>query len=682
MEDKQKHLLEELVETWTFDSEENKRKIAALFEEIFDDITGIEQFCLLVDAYVSEREEDVQALCERSQGDLLRMVQMTKEGRAEVRGLQKRLFSIIGGMRGEEKFLKDRVGAVGEIERKKQAFDVQISEHKDLLCVFQKMAEVESYLKKRLYADSIIHLDSLQRRTLQAISQTEAYMKIYSWIEKKKQEIEALSITGLHKWLSSVREKDELEIGKTVIRGIEQKKGRKEIREEVDSLEDKTSVLPLIQFFRVFEELGRADDFRRGYAKNRRKQFFLVQGGEETGFRAFLERLCGFHIVDIFVHELPQGISSLRDVFGVWEQSQKSVQKQFNNLVFTAQAPCDLLEPMWLLCFYLRGLGVFGFPVEGCYETLFVAGSIYCNYLWKETETMVQRMEGMFLFEDVVPNDSFRENNSAFLSKHKAEAIPGFFLVLDECLDYFWSSFALLLDASQMESIERLGEEMIDKELLCRGWHLFEDDVLIEDIELYYRKARLLLVYLQNIKERRNFKASKLLCLSRGEAILARCCELVSASHRGEIDALFDLFVYNEEGTSINSVVDDIALLCKQNSPCYSILEGEDRKRAAHFLSCYAADRFIRFLSSLSGKLTKCVVRAVLADINVLGKEDASPYASIRKMLSLVLDGDFTLSTWKSFQPEEKTWQGGILRKYTPLNHEKESYDILLSDFS
>ncbi|OIR55867.1 MAG: uncharacterized protein A8A55_3388 [Amphiamblys sp. WSBS2006] len=158
--------------------------------------------------------------CETRPVELLRVVTLVGETRAQISELDGSVYAFSEQLRKEDAAMRTKMHTQGQAERQKDAICREIEEIEAALSVFRVVAEIEEKTAKKLFFDGLSLLRSVLPVHAAQISQTGLYKPVQLWIEEKTRAIREESTNSVKEWLLHMKEAGENEIGEIVMESV------------------------------------------------------------------------------------------------------------------------------------------------------------------------------------------------------------------------------------------------------------------------------------------------------------------------------------------------------------------------------------------------------------------------------------------------------------------------------
>lgn len=673
--DSQKQVLLDLIECYNKKNEPDVEKIISIFEDVFENITERDLFGKVLNNFLADGEKEISRFYETQSVELLSLVEEMDFLREKIKQLSTESTNVLNILLEEKNNLEKNIQRVHFTQIETNIIEKNVSILEDCVFIFQGMYNFENFLKKGKYLDGVLLLEKLNGSSLCRLFQFNIYNKIVGWILNKKKQIRELGIENLETWFLQIETSEEIPLGKLVFNSIDVS----EVEENIRLLEriQKVDLTILIETCNVFEYFEDGYGFRNGYSKNRRRQFqdVIVQS-KDFSFQKILERISGFHLLDLVVSENPRGLYTKEALFGVWIESAREIEKRFNKIVFESDERKDLLSVFIVSEKYCRTMEYFGFSVEGIEGAVFIGGSKYIDLLQKESVFRIKKES-----KNVMEKEK-RKENSSFIPD--AETLPSIIILLEEIVDHFVSELNPLIKT--MKTKEKLLCS-IASESICSVLFGEVNNLVYQKIEEVKEREKFvqfllfsetLISFYCYIKEKHSFLQDT---ISFNSFLLEKICFSLSETYKETINNIL-LCIYNKNGSSDSVLLKDLEEQCLLTNE--TVLQGLPEKylkKISNNLCKHVSFWIISLLSdNQKGKFNRQFIKILLLNVSELKKIDKEAYEDLFKIMSLIIKGNFKGLLEKNLFSDKITNSilSNILQNYDGEQDEKKEIKATL----
>jgi hypothetical protein len=320
---------------------------------VMKDARYTNQIIQAFDQFSTEKEAEIERICSAnhqefvsSVNSLLQVRQGTVDMTDEILSLNESIQESIDKLAAQKKALVDSRGVRQNIDEANQALNA-------CLDVLRIANQVYDLLKEKNYYAGLRSLDELQTIHLKGISR----YKIAEWIDKNvpaiREQIRDAVKSDLSTWLYRIRESSQF-LGEVsfyytgVRRTRNQERGEADTRfskfklnspielvaDETDEFDvlnneeagNETDFTPLFEAMHIYDTLGKREQFKEEYTKDRKEQGGLIMPqslrllDEECGdLSSLLESIAGFSIIEKATQAKTTNLRTQADVDELWD---------------------------------------------------------------------------------------------------------------------------------------------------------------------------------------------------------------------------------------------------------------------------------------------------------------------------------------------------------------------------
>ncbi|RSH87449.1 hypothetical protein EHS25_003359 [Saitozyma podzolica] len=330
---------------------ENLEALAPLVKSIQD--TDSEQIYLKsLDAFVGEKEAEIERICEGNYEDFVSSVQTLLTIRQGTVHLRRRIGELDGQMGDVGRALGEKKRALLEQKKVARNMDDAIETLQTCLRLLDLVHRVGEMIREGKYWGALRSLEDLLHLPPPSISQTPFYAHLLSSLPSLRMSIKDAVTASTKSWLFDVRESG-AKVGKLALeqmagrikkwRARREKEGSVRLarvgaalelvnneRVEFDALDnDEINVdfKPLYQCIHIYEALESKPELQRSFQEDRKTQLTLILTSRlsttpETllsTLPALMQELVGFFIIEAHVLRSMPDFRSQRDVDELWD---------------------------------------------------------------------------------------------------------------------------------------------------------------------------------------------------------------------------------------------------------------------------------------------------------------------------------------------------------------------------